>query len=72
VAVLELVYVSRLPSPELLEAAPGTGWGAPERAALMEGFDAAFLFATAFAAVAFAAAFLTRSSAGEGGGTKGA
>ncbi|MEN8152316.1 MAG: MFS transporter, partial [Planctomycetota bacterium] len=55
VAALEVVYLSRLSDPSLLESAPGRILTAAERTELMTGFAAAFLLATAFAAAAAAA-----------------
>lgn len=52
VAVLELVYLSRIPDPALLEARPGETFDAAERSQLMAGFDAAFLVAAGIAALA--------------------
>ncbi|MEW6745442.1 MAG: MDR family MFS transporter [Planctomycetota bacterium] len=52
VAILELVFVSRLSDANLLEATPGRVFSALQQAELVAGFQVAFLVATAFAAVA--------------------
>jgi EmrB/QacA subfamily drug resistance transporter len=59
VAVLELVYVSRLSEPKLLEAARDRVFTASERSELMDGFGAAFLVATGLAAAAVLAGLLS-------------
>lgn len=64
VAVLELVFLAHLPDPSLLEAGPGSGPGGAARAELMAGFDASFLLAAAFAALAFLSSLLGRGTAG--------
>ncbi len=59
VVVLEVVFVSGLSDPGLLEARPGAIATAAEKAMLMNGFDAAFLLAGGFALVALLSGVLS-------------
>jgi EmrB/QacA subfamily drug resistance transporter len=55
VAVLEVVYVSKLGAAELLEARPGQVYSELERSQLLDGFGAAFLLAAGLALLALLA-----------------
>jgi EmrB/QacA subfamily drug resistance transporter len=59
VAVLEVVFVSYLADPSLLEARPGAVIPALERTMLMDGFQAALLLAAGFAFLSFLSGALT-------------